>query len=135
VQGLTRDDSSLIAFVEACFLANAISPAELRLWAEQVVVSTDVYPNYVIELADFDQPRFHIVKLLGFTPDRTWSHAESLALTGIAHARGREVPEGPGRDEALTYLGSCPHIRQEFERVFPFIALPAPGQAPGGADA
>lgn len=127
MEGLTRDDSSEIAFVVACYLANAIDTAELRRWAEHVVASRDAYPGYVIDLMDFEAPRFHVYRVLGFTPSGDFSEAESAAISGIAYARGRAVHDGPTREAASRALARRPEIGQEFARVFPFVGEIGPG--------
>lgn len=127
MEGLTRDDSSEIAFVVACYLANAIDTAELRRWAEHVVASRGAFPAYVLDLLDFDAPRFHVYRVLGFTPDRGLSGEESAAISGLAYARGRAVHDGPTREAASRALARRPEIGQEFARVFPFVGEIGPG--------
>lgn len=121
MNGLTRDDSSVIGFVAASFFENAIDTAELRQWAEHVVASYSDYPDYIIDFLEFDEPRFHLYRVVGFTSDRELSETESLALSGIAYARGREVYDGPQRQEALDALRACRHVQAEFESTFPFL--------------
>lgn len=125
--GLTMDDSGTIGFVGWCLSSNAIDTPELRLWAEHVMVSaveTDDYPLYIVDLAGFDEPMFHFDRVVGFTPDRTFSKLEQHAISGIAVIRGRELSDGPNVQTALNSLESCPHILAEFQRTFPFIEIP-----------
>ena len=121
MDGLTRDDSSTIGFVVACYFANAIDTAELRQWAEHVIVFGTKYPTYIIDLLEFDEPRFHVYRVIGFTPSAGLTQREDDALSGIAYARGRDVHDGPSKHRALLALRSCPHVRSAFGSVFPFL--------------
>ena len=121
IEGLTRDDSSTIGFVVSCYFANAIDTAELRQWAEHVVVFGTEYPRYILDLLEFDEARFHIYRVLGFSPSSEFSKKASDALSGVAYARGREVFDGPPRHVALLALRRCPDIQSRFNSVFPFL--------------
>lgn len=125
--GLTRDNSATIAFVEACYFSNGIDTAELNEWAEHIMISHPTYPDYVVDLREFNAPRFHFYRIVGFTPDRELSQAESKAISGIAYLRGREVIDGPSEQDAFTALIGNSHILDEFTSTFPFLQLPRQG--------
>ncbi len=91
------------------------------------MLSSSGYPDYVVDLREFDAPRFHFYKVVGFTPSRGLSETESHAISGIAYLRGREVVDGPSKQIALAALSSCPHIAEEFNATFPFLQLPRRG--------
>jgi predicted aconitase len=122
------EDSRTIGFVEACFVCDAIDTTELNRWAEHVMISAASagdYPLYVVHLSEFREPRFHFVKVVGFTSDRRFSDMEKEAISGIAVARGRELVDGPSKEMALAALRDCPHILAEYRATFPFIEISA----------
>ena len=125
--GLTKENCSTIGFVESCYLSDAINTAELNEWAEHIMISSSGYPDYIVDLCEFNGPRFHFYRVLGFTPSRELSETEDKAVSGITYLRGREVIDGPSKRVALRALSSCPHIMDEFNATFPFIRLPGQG--------
>ncbi|AVP96790.1 hypothetical protein C7S18_06065 [Ahniella affigens] len=127
MKGLTREDSSTIGFVGACYLSNAVDTPELNEWAERIMIVGSGYPDYVVDLREFEAPRFHFYRVVGFTADRSLSDTESHAIYGIAYLRGREVVDCPSREVATAALSSCPHILEEFRATFPFLYSPRQG--------
>lgn len=124
MNGLTRENSSNIAFVVNCYLGNSISTDELQQWATRIMGSTGEYPDYIVELLSFDAPRFHIYKAIGFSPSRRFTNQESEAISGIAYLRNREVViEGPTRECAINSLHMNLTILTEFRAAFPFIQV------------
>jgi hypothetical protein len=119
---LTKDDSATIGFVVACLFAGAIDVRELRSWAEHVLTASDACPTYVIDLSTFDQPLFHIYRLIGFVPSSALTDSERVALVGIAAARGRDPFEPvPTKEQALAALAAQRHLLTRFRATFPFI--------------
>ncbi len=123
MNGLTRDNSSTIAFVLNCYLSNTISTDELQEWASRVMESTKAYPNYISELLSFDAPRFNIYKTIGFSPSRSFTSQEDEAIFGITYLRNRDVFDGPERERALNSLHMNQAILTEFRTTFPFIQI------------
>jgi hypothetical protein len=123
MNGLTRENSSTIAFVVNCYLSNSISTDELQQWATRIMESTGEYPDYIVELLSFDAPRFHIYKAIGFSPSRRFTNQESEAILGITHLRNREAFDGPTRECAINSLHMNQIILTEFRAAFPFIQV------------
>lgn len=123
MNGLTRESSSTIAFVVNCYLSNSISTDELQLWAFRIMESTEACPDYIAELLNFDAPRFHIYKTIGFNPGRSFTAQEDEAIFGIAYLRNREVFDAPAREHAINSLHMNQTILTEFITAFPFIQV------------
>lgn len=123
MNGLTRENSSTIAFVLNCYLSNSIRTDELQQWAIRIMESTEPYPDYISELLSFDAPRFHIYKTIGFSPSRNFTSQESEAIFGITYLRNRDVFDGPTRERALNSLHMSQTILTEFRTTFPFIQI------------
>jgi len=123
MNGLTRENSSTIAFIVNCYLSNSISTDELQQWAIRIMESTEAYPDYIAELLSFDAPRFHIYKTIGFSPGRSFTNQEDEAIFGIAYLRNREVFDGPAREHAINSLHMNQAILTEFRTAFPFIQV------------
>ena len=123
MNGLTRENSSTIAFVVNCYLSNSISTDELQQWAIQIMESIEACPDYIAELLSFDAPRFHIYKTIGFSPGRSFTSQENEAIFGIAYLRNREVFDGPTREHAINSLHMNQTILTEFRTAFPFIQV------------
>jgi hypothetical protein len=121
---LTKENSATIGFVVSCIFAGAIDKRELQAWADHVLVSTDSYPPYIVDLSTFDEPLFHISRVVGFVPHSNLSDSEKDALVGIAFVRGREQFEPvPSRDQALAALAAHPPVLARFRETFPFISV------------
>ena len=123
MNGLTRENSSTIAFVLNCYLSNSISTDELQQWAIRIMELTEAYPDYISELASFDTPRFHIYKTIGFSPSRSFTNQEDEAIFEITYLRNRDVFDGPTRERALNSLHMNQTILTEFRTAFPFIQV------------
>lgn len=124
MSGLTRDDSSTIGFVLACYLAGAIDITELHEWAERVMVTSAEYPGYIVNLREFSGPKAHVFRLVEFTPSPGLTETDYFALSGIAFRRGVQQLDGPGAATAMSALGQRPLILATFLRLFPDINLP-----------
>ena len=119
---LTKDDSATIGFVVACLFAGAIDIQELRSWADHVLATSDACPTYITDLSTFDQPLFHIYRLIGFVPNSGLTDSERVALVGIAAARGRDPFEPlPTKEQSLAALAAQRHLPARFRATFPFI--------------
>lgn len=123
MNGLTRENSSAIAFIVNCYLSNSISTDELQHWATRIMESAEAYPDYIVDLASFNAPRFHIYKTIGFSPSRSFKNQENEAILGITYLRNREVFDGPIRERAIKSLHMNQAILAEFRAAFPFIQV------------
>ncbi|WP_422910653.1 hypothetical protein ACOCLD_02005 [Pseudomonas sp. MAC6] len=123
MNGLTRENSSTIAFIVNCYLSNSISTDELQQWATRIMESTGEYPDYIVELLSFDAPRFHIYKAIGFSPSRRFTNQESEAIFGITYLRNRVAFDGPTKECAINSLHMNQTILTEFRTAFPFIQI------------
>lgn len=124
LEGLDRENSETIGFVVAAVFSAAISKEELREWATTVIGANDVdaVPQYIFDLADFNERLPHLFKLIGFTPG--WKHTqdEEQALYGIAFRRKRDVYDSPVPAEiAFEALAKNPRVEALFRKTFPFI--------------
>jgi len=121
---LNRDDSATIGFVVACLFGEAINLAELRAWADHVLLTAPNYPDYVTELSLFDGFLKDVFAAIGFVPSRELSDDQQLAVLGVAYARDREPYDPPvSRTEALAALNRHPEVLAEFRSTFPFLAV------------
>ncbi|CAN7536018.1 hypothetical protein LJR066_006658 [Acidovorax sp. LjRoot66] len=124
MHGLTQEDSSLIGFVVACYFCDAIDSEELNRWAEHMIATREGYPDYMLDLLYFDEARFHIFRVIGFTPSEETSEKEDQAICGIAYLRGRPQADGPAIDVAFNALIESPAIKERFLPTFPFLEVP-----------
>lgn len=121
---LTKENSTTIGFVVSCIFAGAIEKRELQAWADNVLVSSDSYPLYIVDLSTFDKALSHIFRVIGFVPHCDLSDTEKDALVGIAFVRGREqFDPAPSRDQALAALSAHPTVLARFRETFPFISV------------
>lgn len=119
---LSRDASTTIGFVVSSLFSQAIDKTELQAWADHVLISTDSYPLYLVDLSTFDRELCHIFEVIGFVPHSDLSDSEQDALVGIAYARGRSRFEPlPTREQALALLRLHPQVLARFRTTFPFI--------------
>lgn len=126
MDGLTKDDSSVIAFVVACYFAGAIDTPQLNEWAERIMVSSEHYPNYIVDLRGFVDPtKWHIYRLIGFVPSEGPTDLERIALSGIARLRGNNLLDALPADEATSALRQCPSIMAAFKQHFPSVDVPS----------
>lgn len=130
MDGLTQEDSSLIGFVVACYFCDAIGTADLNRWAEHILATRDHYPDYILDLLEFNEARFHIYRVIGFSPSAAISRQEDEAIAGIAYLRGSKPMDGPPVEVALNRLKKMPAVRERFLSTFPFLDVPA-GRFPG----
>jgi hypothetical protein len=121
---LTKENSTTIGFVVSCIFAGAIDKQELQAWADHVLVSTDSYPLYIVDLSTFNEDLFHIFRVIGFVPHCDLTETEKDALVGIAFVRGREQFEPvPSQDQALAALAAHLPVLARFRDTFPFISV------------
>jgi hypothetical protein len=126
MDGLTKDDSSVIAFVVACYFTGAIDTPELNEWAETIMVSSAHYPNYIVDLREFVDPtKWHIYRVIGFAPSEGPTDLERIALSGIARLRGNNLLDAPPADEGASALRQCPSILTTFRQHFPGVNVPS----------
>lgn len=125
MNGLTRDDSSTIGFVLACYLAGAIDISELQGWAERVMVTSPNYPGYIVDLRDFAGPKAQVFRIVGFTASGGLTDTDHHALSGIAFLRGVRQLDGPTEVISMSALGKRPLMLATFLRLFPDINLPS----------
>ncbi len=91
--GLTKESSSRVGFIVDALMAGAIDNSEVCEWAETVITTSSEYPLWLVDLLDFDEPAFHIYRIIGFTPSSPLSRVQSMALLGVALKRGWEIDE------------------------------------------
>lgn len=125
MNGLTRDDSSIIGFVLACYFAGAIDTSELQEWAERVMVASPNYPSYIVDLREFSGPKDKVFRLVGFTPSDGLSDTDILALSGIAFRRGIRQLDGPTEAVSMAALSERPMMLATFVHLFPDINPPS----------
>lgn len=117
---VSQEDSVDLGFVIECLVVGAIDKSELRAWCDHAIAALDDVPDYMFDLAYFDEPAFHVYKVIGFAPDA--SEADPDAIAGIALKRGREIDvEVTQPSEALGALGHHPEVLARFRQTFPFI--------------
>ena len=115
------EDSATITFVLNCYLSNAISTEELQEWVVVLMGTHDLHPQYAAELFNFNAPRFHIYKAIGFVPSRKFTKQEKEAIYGIAYLRKRDVYDAPSKSKALASLEKSNSVLSEFRATFPFL--------------
>ena len=119
---LTKENSATIGFVVACLFAKAIDKDEMHAWADHIFATTDSCPSYLVDVSTFDEPLFHISRVIGFVPVSGLSDSEQVALVGIAFLRGRDQFEpAPTREQAVSALATHQHLVTRFRETFPFI--------------
>jgi|GEM_PF-1134855 len=101
-------------------MSGTINVLEVRRWAEYTLGQLDDYPDWLIDLIEFDQAPFHIYEVIGFSPASV-SVDEDKALKGIALARGRTI-ESCSQGEAINALDLNLAILERFKAEFPFLA-------------
>ena len=121
--GLTKDDSSRLGFVMASLVCRAINFSELKQWAEGIIVSTEEYPLWLVDLYELEDSSFSIVSLIGFNPTSDLSEVEVEALTGIAIARGRIIDTTViSQRRAVDAVQGNKHVIDMFKDEFPELA-------------
>jgi len=123
---ITKEDSEALGFVVACASAQALGVEEINHWAEAVLMSTDEYPDYMLEICVFNGFLKDIYGIIGFTPVCTLSEREMTALHGIADKRGvSRFEPSPSKKQAQRALESNPHILQRYQEQFRFVQFSA----------
>ena len=125
--GLTKNDSGRIKFVLSCFIAGSIDRQELRKWGEQVIAQSDDFPDYMLDLISFDQPRFHIYKTIGFVPSDTLTENVRQTIDQLAAYRKGIAPEDTSSEKIFEKgwldIEAVERFNQEFKNVVEPIPL------------
>ena len=82
-----KDNSKDLGFALSCLFSQAITMDEFKQWLEIVLMDTptDELPNYFFDLIDFNQAKFHLDTVIGFSPSNDLSRYEKYAVEGIAY--------------------------------------------------
>ncbi|MDO5053726.1 MAG: hypothetical protein Q4D86_00245 [Pasteurella oralis] len=121
-----KDDHSDLNFALECLYCDAISLQEFKEWIELVILSMDIddIPYYIYDLLDFDEPLFHIPKIIGFDVINQLSSNDIYSIYGIAYLRGNNIYESPiNREEAILILKDNFSVANNFKKFFPFIEI------------
>ncbi|MCU4419157.1 hypothetical protein [Acinetobacter bereziniae] len=88
-----KEDNEDLGFAIGCLYSQAISLNEFRSWIEYVIEISDIedIPQYIFDLADFDDYLFHIPKVVGFIASSGLSEEQNKALEGINYLRKRDI--------------------------------------------
>jgi hypothetical protein len=122
VKAITRDNSRDIGFVVGCLFKQAITLDEMKMWCERLILNCDDYPNYLIDLLDFNGPKAKIFNVIGFVPEWPFDDEKKVALYGIAYRRGVDIYDCPISRESAEELISKEHeILDYFEKEFSFL--------------
>lgn len=124
MKGLEKNDSDLIAFVNACLFFQAIDKKEINDWATHIVATEKDYPMYIVDLMAFNEAIFKVTNVIGFAPHWERTEDEEKALYGISYKRGINVYDSSvSKQQALDKLDENPLIEKKFRKVFPFINI------------
>lgn len=121
-----KENNSDLNFVLANLYSQSININEFNRWIDMIIshMPTNEIPNYLFDLIDFNQPLFHISKIIGFVPDNDLSEAEQNALTGIAFLRKISLYNTDmTKERALKALEGNPHILNRYKLFFPFVEI------------
>lgn len=121
---ITKENPEAIAFVFACCYSESLTMEEVNKWADFVLLNTDDYPEYILELCVYKGFLKDFYKIMGFSPSSDLSENENMALHAIADSRGvnRYEPE-PTREAAKIALENNSQILIRFKEQFPFVQL------------
>ena len=121
---LSKESSEAIAFVFASHFAEALCMREINQWAESVLLATDDYPEYILDLCTHKGYLKDVYNLIGFAPVSDLSAEEKEALHGIADMRGVDRFEPfPSKERAKEMLRVNAHVLPRFREQFPFVAV------------
>jgi hypothetical protein len=126
MNGLIKNDSEIIAFVLCCFMSGSIDSAELRAWGMKVIENMEDYPLYLLDLIDFDDPRFHIYEIIGFIPDDAISKNGRRTIDQLALYRKNILPDSMTRKDATRKDWIDIDTVQKFNKIFKDILDPIP---------
>ncbi|QTD65190.1 hypothetical protein J4G46_05235 [Acinetobacter towneri] len=121
-----KENNEDLGFVIGCLYSQAISLNEFRSWIEYVIEISDIenIPQYIFDLADFDDYLFNISKKVGFVASSGLSEEQKKALEGIAYLRSRKLVDPElDKTQALKLLDKYPIIMSRFRELFPFIEI------------
>ena len=120
-----KDNSKDLGFALSCLFSQAITMDEFKQWLNIVLMDTptDDLPNYFFDLIDFNQAKFHLDNVIGFSPSNDLSRYEKYAVEGIAYIRKvRSLIDMSVKEEtALKALQNNPQILERFKKFFPFV--------------
>lgn len=124
MNGLTRESCDEIGFVWSCLLNQAISLDEVKRWCYLVIQRDEDYPEYILDMIDFEGTNFHLLKVIGFSPISPFINDAEYALIGIALKRGVAIYDSPiSKNEALCKVDEYPEVEKMFRETFPFIDI------------
>lgn len=126
MNGLTKNDSDTIAFVLCCFLSSSIDTAELRAWGMKVIENMEDYPLYLLGLINFDGPRFHIYKIIGFIPNDAISKNACRTIDQLALYRKNILSDSMIRKDATRQDWIDIDTVQKFNKIFKGVLDPVP---------
>lgn len=123
LNGLIKGDSDTLGFVIASLYSGAIKNEDLRTWAIGIIRDNEVddIPDYIFELADFNDRRTTLSKLIGFSYGWKSTKSQRNALYGIALKKGEDLGEECLPKVALEALKKHPEVEERFRETFPFI--------------
>lgn len=123
LKGLTKGDSDTLGFVIASLYSGAINNEDLRKWAIEIIRDNEVdnIPGYIFELADFDDRRTALPRVIGFSYGWKSTKSQRNALYGIALKKGEDLGEECLPKVALEALKKHPEVEKRFRETFPFI--------------
>lgn len=121
---IDKDKHTDLNFALGCLYCDAVSLFEFKKWAELVIQTSDVseLPYYIYDILDFNEPLFHLTKLIGFDLINDLSKEEEYSIYGIAFLRNNNIYDPPiNKNEAVSYVTQNRHILERFHKFFPFI--------------
>jgi len=135
---VTRDDSADLGFALSCLVPGAITLEEFKNWIYLVLAESEEFPDYLIELIDFEH-KHELIRswrdVVGFWPASPLSRVEERGVVGIGYARFPQFRHDTiSRGEARATLQQSDALRDRFARSFPTIDIPGDEQTAGIAD-
>jgi len=122
-----KDNSKDLGFALSCLFSQAITMNEFKQWLDIVLMDTptDELPNYFFDLIDFNQAKFHLDTVIGFSPSNDLSRYEKYAVEGIAYIRKVQslIDMSVKEETALKALQNNPQILKRFKKFFPFVEI------------
>lgn len=123
LKSLTKGDSDTLGFVIASLYSGAINKEDLRAWAIGIIRDNEVdnIPGYIFELANFDDRRTVLPRIIGFSYGWKSTKFQHNALYGIALKQGKDLGEECLPKVALEALKKYSEVEERFRETFPFI--------------
>ena len=121
---ITKENSDAIGFVLSCLYAEALTIDEMNQWADSILLATDDYPEYILELCVYKGLLKDLYNIIGFSPPSGLSEGETDALCAIADRRGFERYElKPSKENAASALKANPQVLERFKEQFSFVQI------------